>query len=341
MRRHHWFAYFAGLAFALLQPLAVQAQVAAKGPVRIIVGFAAGGSSDIAARLLADKLKDSLGVPVIVENRAGAGGRIAAEAPTNATPDGTTFLLAPVVVPVLAPLVYKQLSYDPAKDFAPVAQVATYQFALAVGPNHPARTVPEFVAGLKANPTQANFGSPAQGSLPHFFGLMIGKGTGIEMVNIPYKGGAPLAADLMGGQIPAGVDSLSDMMELHRGGKIRIIATSGAARSPLLPMVATFKEQGFAAIESTGWIGVYAPAQTPAALIAQMSAAIKSALKRPELRERFVNLGYEPTGTTPEQLAAIMAADTARGARSSRPRALPRIEALNRSAQEPRRKNES
>jgi tripartite-type tricarboxylate transporter receptor subunit TctC len=312
VRRHHWFAYLAALTFALLEPPGAQAQVALKGPVRIIVGFAPGGSSDIAARMLADKLKDSLGAAFIVENRVGAGGRIAAEALKNAAPDGTTFLLTPVVVPVLAPLVYKQLSYDPAKDFAPVAQVATYQFALAVGPNHPAKTVAEFVAWLKANPTQANFGSPAPGSLPHFFGLMIGKATGVEMVHIPYKGGAPLATDLMGGQIPAGVDALSDMIELHRGGKIRIIATSGAQRSPLLPTVATFKEQGFAAIEGTGWIGVYAPAKTPAALIDQMSAAIGSALKTTELHERFINLGYEPTGTTPEQLAAIMVADTAR-----------------------------
>jgi tripartite-type tricarboxylate transporter receptor subunit TctC len=290
----------------------VHAQGAIKGPVRIIVGFAAGGSSDIAARMLADKLKDSLGVPVIVENKVGAGGRIAAEALKNAAPDGATLLLVPVVVPVLAPLVYKQLPYDPARDFAPVAQVATYQFAFALGPSHPAKTVPEFVAWLKANPTQANFGSPAPGSLPHFFGLMIGKVTGVEMVHIAYKGGAPLATDLMGGQIPAGVDALSDMIELHRGGKIRIIATSGAQRSPLLPTVATFREQGFAAIEGTGWIGVYAPAKTPAAVIDQVSAAIGVALKVAELRERFFNLGYEPTGTTAEQLAAIMAADTAR-----------------------------
>jgi tripartite-type tricarboxylate transporter receptor subunit TctC len=167
MRLRNYFPYVAALA--ILAATGAHAQAALKGPVRIIVGFAAGGSSDIAARMLADKLKDSLGVPVIVENRVGAGGRIAAEALKNAAPDGTTFLLTPVVVPVLAPLVYKQLSYDPAKDFVPVAQVATYQFALAVGPNHPAKTVAEFVAWLKANPTQANFGSPAPGSLPHFF----------------------------------------------------------------------------------------------------------------------------------------------------------------------------
>ena len=311
MHRCRWLAYIVSLALAMVGSMESNAQTAPKGPVRIIVGFAAGGSSDIAARMLADKLKDSLGVPVIVENKVGAGGRIAAETLKNATPDGTTFLLTPVVVPVLAPLVFKTLNYDPAKDFAPVAQVATYQFALAVGPNHPAKTVPEFVAWLKANPTQANFGSPAPGSLPHFFGLMIGKATGIEMTHIAYKGGAPLANDLMGGQIAAGVDALSDMIELHRSGKIRIIATSGAQRSLQLPTVATFKEQGFAAIEGAGWIGVYAPAKTPAEVIDRVSGAVASALKDPELRERFVKLGYEPTGTTPAQLVAIMAADTA------------------------------
>jgi tripartite-type tricarboxylate transporter receptor subunit TctC len=312
MRHRHRFACIAAFVLGAAAACGVQAQTALKGPVRIIVGFAAGGSSDIAARMLADKLKDSLGVPVIVENKVGAGGRIAAEALKNATPDGSTLLLVPVVVPVLAPLVYKQLSYDPARDFAPVAQVATYQFAFAVSPGVPAKTVPEFVAWLKANPAQANFGSPAPGSLPHFFGLMVGKVTGVEMIHVAYKGGAPLANDLMGGQIPAGVDALSDMIELHRGGKIRIIATSGAQRSPLLPTVATFKEQGFAAIEGTGWIGVYAPAKTPPAVIDQISTAIGTALRTPELRERFLNLGYEPTGTSAERLAAIMVADTAR-----------------------------
>lgn len=301
-------------AFASLFASATLAQSAFKGPLRILVGFAAGGSSDIAARMLADKLKDTLGQPVVVENRVGAGGRIAAEALKNAPPDGATLLLIPVVVPVLAPLVFKQLNYDPAKDFAPVSQVATYQFALAVAPGHPARTVTEFVTWLKAHPGEANFGSPAPGSLPHFFGLMIGQATGIDMVHVAYKGGAPLATDLMGGQIPAGIDSLSDMMELHRAGRIRIIATSGAQRSPLLPSVPTFKEQGFASIEGSGWIGVYVPSRTPRTVIDDLSAAIVKALQMPEIRERLLSLGYEPTGTTPEALAAIMAADTARWA---------------------------
>ncbi len=298
--------------FALIAPPVATAQTALKGPLRIVVGFAAGGSSDIAARLIADKLKDELGQPVIVENKTGAGGRIAAEALKTAPADGTTLLLVPVVVPVLAPLVYRQLAYDPAKDFAPVTQIATYQFGYAVGANHPAKNVAELIAWMRVNPTQANFGSPAPGSLPHFFGLAVGRATGVDMVHVAYKGGAPLATDLMGGQIPVGIDSLSDLVQLHRAGKIRIIATSGAARSPLLPEVATFREQGFPSIEGTGWIGIYAPAKTPKAIVEELSARIVKVVRLPDVRDRLLNLGYEPTGTTPEELSTIMAADTAR-----------------------------
>jgi len=226
--------------------------------------------------------------------------------------DGTTLLLVPVVVPVLTPLVYRQLAYDPAKDFAPVTQIATYQFGYAVGANHPAKNVAELIAWMRVNPTQANFGSPAPGSLPHFFGLAVGRATGVDMVHVAYKGGAPLATDLMGGQIPVGIDSLSDLVQLHRAGKIRIIATSGAARSPLLPEVATFREQGFPSIEGTGWIGIYAPAKTPKAIVEELSARIVKVVRLPDVRDRLLNLGYEPTGTTPEELSTIMAADTAR-----------------------------
>jgi len=314
MRPRSLLPCLSALTIGVFALAAADAQAPIKGPIRIIVGFAAGGSSDVAARLIGENLKNSLGAPVVVENKVGAGGRIAAEALKNGPADGSTLLLVPVVVPVLAPLVYKHLAYDPARDFAPVAQVATYQFALAVGANHPAKNVAEFVAWMKANPKQASFGSPAPGSLPHFFGLMIGQATGIDMIHVAYKGGVPLATDLMGGQIPCGIDALSDMLELHRAGKLRIIATSGARRSPLLPTVATFGEQGFPSIEGSGWIAVYAPARTPAPTIDHLSMAIGSALKSPELRERLLNLGYEPTGTTPGELAAIMSADSARWA---------------------------
>jgi len=293
-------------------PLGPHAQNLIKGPVRIIVPVAAGGTSDISARLIADKIKDAIGQPVVVENKPGATGRIAVEAFKNAAPDGRTLLLAPVAVPVIAPLVFKQLNYDPAKDLVPVAQVAKFQYAFAVGPNHPARTLPEFVAWARAHPEHANFGTAGAGSVPHLFGVMVGRATGVELVHVAHKGVTSVLAELMGGQIAAGISALSDLAELHRAGKIRILATSGAERSPLLPEVPTFKEQGFAAVEGVGWNGVYAPARTPRPVIDRLSSAIVKALRAPELRQKFIDIGLEPTGTTPEELAAIMADDTAR-----------------------------
>jgi tripartite-type tricarboxylate transporter receptor subunit TctC len=302
------------VAVAAFSLVCAQAQPLASGPIRILVGFAPGGTTDIAARIIAQQINETSGQTLIVENKTGASGRIAAEALKNAAPNGTTLLLVPIVVPVIAPLVWKQLSYDPIKDFAPVTQVAGYQFAFVVGPDHPARTMQEFVAWLKSHPKQASFGTPAAGSLPHFIGVMVERAIGVDMLHVAYKGVTPLANDLMGGQIPAAVDALSDVLELHRAGKVRIIATSGARRSPLLPEVPTFKEQGFSAIEGSGWIAVYAPAGTPKPIIDQWSAAINRVLQTPAIRQRLTDLGYEPTGTTPEELAAIMASDAARWA---------------------------
>lgn len=298
-------------AFAAVGPFGADAQTPIRGPVRILLPFADDASYAM-ARLISDDISDAVAQPVVVERKSGATGRIAAEALKNAAPDGATLLLAPAVVPVLAPLVFRKLNYDPAKDFAPVAQVATFRYALAVGPDHPARTVPEFVAWAKVHRAQATFGTAGSGSIPHFFGVMVGQATGLEMVHVPYKGAGPMTADLMGGQIASGIDALANLIELHRAGRIRIIATSGAARSPLSLTVPTFKEQGFAAIEGVGWIAVYARAGTPKPMIDRLSAAIVKAVQTPETRERFMNLGVEPTGTTPEQLTAIMAADTAR-----------------------------
>ena len=307
-----WVHAFA--SFVAVAPAAVEAQAPIKGPVHVLVGFAAGGTTDFAARLVAERIGPALGQPVVVENRPGAGGRIAAEALKRAAPDGSTVLLAPMVTAVLAPLVFKQLPYEPPKDFAPVAHIANFQIAFAVSPDHPARTVSEFVAWARSGTARASFGTPAAGSQPHFFGVMIGRATGVDMVHVPYKGATPLAADLAGGQIPAGISTLSDFLGQHRVGRLRIIATSGAQRSPLLPEVPTFKEQGFPAIEGTGWLAFYAPAGTPRTLIDAWSRMIVQAVQTPAISEKLVHLGLEPTGTTPEELAAIMAADTARWA---------------------------
>ncbi|MCE9658209.1 MAG: Bug family tripartite tricarboxylate transporter substrate binding protein [Burkholderiales bacterium] len=297
---------------ALLCAFAFAAQAQVDKPVRIVVGFAPGGSADIAARLIAERMKDELKQPVIVENRPGAGGRIVAESMKTAPADGSVLMLTPVVVPVLAPLVFSKLPYDPAVDFAPVAHVANFQFALGVNAAHPAKNVKELVAWYKANPAKANFGSPAPGSLPHFFGLMIGKGAGVELIHVPYNGGAPMMNGLMGDQVTAGIDTTVEMIELHRAGKIRILGTSGATRSPLLPDVPTLVESGLAGVEGTGWFAVYAPAKTPDATVRQLNAAINKALAAPEVRERFGKLGLEPTGGSAADLGKRMAEDTAR-----------------------------
>jgi tripartite-type tricarboxylate transporter receptor subunit TctC len=306
---------FALACLAALAIVALPARADVDKPVRLLVGFAPGGSADIAARLIADRIKEDLRQPVVVENRPGAGGRIVAEAVKNAPADGSVLMLTPIVVTVLAPMVFSKLPYDPIADFAPVAQVANFQFALSVSGGHPARNMQELVAWYKANPTKANFGSPAPGSLPHFFGVMIARGTGVDLVHVPYNGGGPMMNALVAGdQITAAIDTLVEQLELHRTGRVRILATSGTSRSPLLPDVPTFGESGLAGIEGTAWFGVYAPARTPESTVRQINAAINKALANGELRERLTKLGLEPAGGSPADLAARMAQDTARWA---------------------------
>ena len=305
-----------GLALAALAAAVApaSAQVPADKPVRILVGFAPGGSADIAARLLADRMKEELKQPVIIENRPGAGGRIVAEALKNASADGSVLMLAPIVVTVLAPMVFSKLPYDAATDFAPVAHVANFQFALSVNASHPAKNMKELIAWYKANPGKASYGSPAPGSLPHFFGVMIARNAGLDLIHVPFNGGGPLMNAVMGDQVTAGIDTLVDQIELARAGRIRLLGTSGAARSPLQPDVPTFVESGLAGVEGTSWFAVYAPARTPEATVRQLNAAINKALANPELRERFAKLGLEPTGGTPADLVSRAAQDSARWA---------------------------
>ena len=303
---------WAAVAATLVLASAAQAQV--DKPVRILVGFAPGGSADIAARLIAERLAGELKQTVVVENKPGAGARIAAEMLKNATPDGSTIMLAPIVVPVLAPLVYSKLPYNASADFAPVAHVANFQFGLSVAASHPAKTMKELVGWFKANGARANFGSPAPGSLPHFFGVMIASGAGVDLVHVPFNGGAPLQNALVGNQVSSAIDTLVDQIEMHRGGKARILATSGTTPSPLLPDVPTFEEAGLKGVAGTSWFAVFAPAKTPAATITQLNAALNATLKTPELRERFLKMGLEPTGGSPADLAAIIKRDTDRWA---------------------------
>jgi len=308
MHRRHLLA----LPAAALLPAAARAQ--ADRNIRILVGFPPGGSIDIVARLLAEKMKDELKANILIENKPGAGGRVAADLLKSAPADGSTFMLTPVVVPVLAPLVFSKLNYNPATDFAPVGHVCSFNFARSVPASLPVRTVPEFVAWLKANPQKANFGSPAPGSLPHFFGEMISRDAQADMVHVPFAGGAAMMTAIMGGQVSAGIDVLLESLEAHRSGKVRILAISGERRSAVLPDVPTFRESGFPNIVASGWFGMYAPARTPEASITAMNRALNRALTQPDVLDRFGKLALEPGGGSAADLTRLEQSSTARWA---------------------------
>lgn len=302
---------FTALAAASLMPLA---HAQGDKTLRVMVGFPPGGSIDVVARVLAEKMKDELKANVVVENRAGAGGRLAADLLKSAPADGSVVMITPVVVPVLAPLVFSKLNYNPVTDFAPVGHVCNFNFALSIPASLPAKTVAEFVAWLKANPQRANFGSPAAGSLPHFFGEILSREARADMVHVPFAGGAALMTALVGGQVSAGIDVVLEALEAHRAGKVRILATSGERRSAVLPDVPTFKESGYPGIVASGWFAMYAPARTPAASIDAINRALNKALAHPEVLDRFGRLALEAGGGSPADLRALEQASTARWA---------------------------
>ena len=277
--------------------------------VRIVFPFAAGGSGDALARLIAEHLRTALNQPVIVENRTGAQGRLGVQAVKAAAPDGNTILLTPVAPMSVYQHVYKALAYDPVADFAPVSQVATFDFALAVGPQVPAASLKELVAWVKANPVQGSYGTPAAGSLPHFFAVSFAKAAGLDLRHVGYRGSAAALTDLMGGQIPIVLTTTSDVLESHKAGRIKVLATSASARSPFLAGVPTFKEAGFD-IEGGGWYGVFAPAGTPADALARLNAAVVGAVRTPQVKERLLAFGLVPTGTSAAELAHIQKADS-------------------------------
>ena len=312
MNRRHLIALAASLSAAAGLPAIAQAQ--GDRTIRILVGFPPGGSIDIVARLLAEKMKGELKANVIVENRAGAGGRIAAELLKSAPADGSVLMITPVVVPVLAPLVFSRLTYNPATDFVPVGHVCDFNFALTVPTALPVQNVKELVAWLKANPQKANFGSPAAGSLPHFFGEMLSRDAKADMVHVPFAGGAALLGALSGNQVSAGIDVVLETLEAHRAGKVRVIGTSGAKRSAVLPDVPTLKEQGYPNMVAEGWFAMYAPARTPQAQVDAANRALNKALAQPDVLDRFAKLALEPGGGSPADLTALERTSSARWA---------------------------
>ena len=277
-------------------------------PLRIVVGFPPGAGIDTIARLIADKMHMSLGRPVIVENKPGAAGMIANTTVKAAAPDGSTLLMTPLANMVFFPHSYAKLDYDPFKDYAPVAHLASFPLAFGVGSSVPAKTLAEYVAFAKKGGANANFTAASLGSLPHFFGLMFAKAAGLELTYIPYKGTAQALPALMAGEIPAAVLTINDLGTAVQSGKARILATTGARRSPQYPDVPTFKESGYD-IEGLGWYGMYAPAATPREIVDVMSRAAIDAIRQSDVRQRLEPLGLDFTGLGPAELAAIQRAD--------------------------------
>lgn len=285
-------------------------------PVRILVGFPPGGGSDAIARLLADKLKDVLGIPVVVDNRPGAGGQIAAQVLKAAPADGTTLFLTHDHTLSILPLVVKTPGFDPVSDFVPVAGFATFVNAFAVSGGTPARSFNEYVQWLQAaRGGQGAVGVPAPASTPEFLVKLLGRKYRLDLVAAPYRGSAPMIGDMLGNQIAAGVGSVQDFIEHHRGGKLRVVGVLGTQRQAALPDVPTFDELGLKGFEDLPYYGIYAPAGTPDAFIAQFSAALAQVLAQPAVHEQLTTLGLTVGHMAPGQLAARQKAYTAAWAR--------------------------
>lgn len=304
-RRFALSAIVASLA-STLQPGLAAAQ---SGSVKIVVGFAPGGSVDALARQVAETLQAALGRPAIVENRAGAAGRLAIEQVKASNPDGDTLLLVPHGPVTLFPHVFKNLRFDMEKDFVPVTRIATGDYALSIGPAVPAKDLPGFIAWLKTAGDKASYGSPGAGTLPHLLGVSLARAIGTPMTHVPYRGSTPAMTDLAGGTVAAVLSPVTEALALHDAGKVRIIATAGASRSPFLHGVPTLKESGID-IDVPLWFALYAPAATPAATLTRLRTAVVQSLSRPETAQRLKLLGLVPAPSQPQEQLALQRQET-------------------------------
>lgn len=277
------------MLFSLLAVGLAQAQT---GPVKLMVGFPPGGGTDAIARILADKLKDQLGVSVVVDNKAGAGGQIAAQALKAAAPDGNTLFLSHDHTISILPLVVKNPGFEPHKDFVAVAGFATFVNALAVSGGTPAKTMAEYVTFVqKQGGGQGTVGVPAPASVPEFLVKLIGQKYKLDLQSAPYRGSAPMMGDMLGNQINAGVGSVPDFLENQKAGKIRVVAVLGHARQAALPDVPTFAELGLVGFEDVPYYGIFAPKGTPQSVIDKLSAAVARVVALPDVHERLTTMG--------------------------------------------------
>lgn len=279
-------------------------------PVRVIVPFAAGGNTDLVARLVSQKLSESFGQPFVVENHAGAGGTIAAELVAHAPPDGNTLFVAALAQIAIAPAIM-ETRYDPLKDLIPISDIATNPYVLAVNPSVPVKTLAEFVDYVRARPGQLAYASAGVGTQTHLTMALFLKQANLDMIHVPYKGNAPAMADLVAGQVPAMVTNLSDAIPQVAAGKIRALAVTSASRMPQIPDIPTAVEAGYPTFKILTWNGFMAPTGTSPEIISKVAAEIARAVREPEVIDRLRSYGDEALGDTPAEFASTIAADVA------------------------------
>jgi len=303
-----------GCALALAALAPAQAQVPSGGtawpdrPIKLVISFAPGGVHDTLARVLQPRLTEALGQPILIENRPGAGGNIAAEAVAKSLPDGYTFLVASEAI-ATNEFLYRGMAYDPYKDLAPVAKLADYPMALIANPSVPANDMKELIALAKAKPGSLSYGSAGIGASGHLAGELLNSAEGIDLVHVPYKGGAPALADLVAGRIQVMFLSVSLSSPQVKQGRIKVLALTGTKRSDKLPGVSTTAEQGFPGVQALLFSSLLAPAATPARIIGRVNAEVVKALRAPEVEKRLDDLGAVPAPSSPEQFASILKRD--------------------------------
>jgi len=299
--------FLGSLVFSVMMLVSVSSSTLAQGfpnkPMRIIVNAPAGGPSDILARLIGQKLTENLGQPVVIDNRAGAGGVIGTEAVATAAPDGYT-LLIPNTSHTINPSLYSKLPYDPVKDFAPVTMIVVQPFIILVHPSVPAKSVQELIALAKSKPGQINYASAGIGLASHLAVEVFKSMAGINMTHIPYKGQAPATTDLLGGQVSVLFGAIPVALPHVKSGKLRALAITSSRRSPAMPDLPTVAESGLPGYEVMSWYGFLAPAKTPKEIVAKLYVEITKALRAPDVAERITAMGFEPVGSSPEQFAA-------------------------------------
>jgi tripartite-type tricarboxylate transporter receptor subunit TctC len=284
-------------------------------PIRIVVPFASGGTSDVLARAIAQKLSETWKQPVVVENKPGAGGNIGAEMVAKAEPDGHTLLLLDVGTLTISPSIYARLGYDPIKDLAPVTMVAVSPHALVIHPSIPANSVKELIAWAKANPGKLNFASAGNGTAVHLAGEQFKMATGIEMVHVPYKGGAQALTGMVGGEVNMTLNGLLATLPHIKSGKLKALAIAGKTRSPVLPDLPTVEEAGVPGFQSGSWQGLLATGGTPKDVVAKINGAVVQVLQSAEIKERMAAQGADVVGDSPGQFGTFLRTESVRWAK--------------------------